>query len=147
MKNCFIVIILVHLGFVGNAFAQSRLSPKTSFSCETKTWKGPRNLTKQQWVQRLSSMSRESVREMAWGELLSKNSKPIFPVFLIYLAKTEANDLLAGYYEGILYLMNQSIPWRKVVENWPQKIRMKSLNRKYWTASKLCREYVRAGGE
>lgn len=120
-------------------------NPSSEF-CRAKRWRDRRDLSKQQLVLKLSSMPRERIRQMAWGELLSKHPQPIFPFLFIYLAKTEPNNLLSGYYEGVLYIMNQSIPWRKVAEQWPQPVDLRQLNLKAWTLPTLCKEYQMAGG-
>lgn len=115
-------------------------------SCGSQLWKGPRDLSRPQWVASLQNIARSDIREMAWGELLSNNPKPVFPVLLIYLAKTENVKLLAGYYEGILVLMNSNIRWRELVETWPQPVDLGSLNMTYWNLPKLCEEFKKAGG-
>ncbi len=114
--------------------------------CGAQRWKDRRDLSKQQLVAKLQAMPRDRIRQMAWGELLSKNSKPIFPFLFMYLAKTESSDLLAGYYEGVLYMTNQTIQWRDVAEQWPQPIDLRQVNAKAWTLSTLCKEYRLAGG-
>lgn len=112
--------------------------------CQGKVWPISRDLSIQELTPQLERMDRWEIVEFAWGELTTAQPKPMFAPLLQYLAGTENNADLRGYYKAMGYftLGKQELP--AAIAKWPKR---QPYNGQGFTQEELCDLYVKAGGQ
>lgn len=86
---------------------------------------------------------RFELNQYAWGELTSAQAKPMFAPILQYLAATENDDELRGYYKAMGYfaLGRKELP--ESLEKWPERA---AYNGQGFSLAELCQMYRKSGG-
>jgi len=89
-------------------------------------------------------IDRFELTQYAWGELTTAQAKPMFAPILQYLAATENNDELRGYYKAMGYfaLGRKELP--ESLKTWPARA---AFNGKGFSLEELCQMYRKSGGK
>lgn len=111
--------------------------------CEALTWPASRDASISELAADFEGVERFELTQYAWGELTQAHAKPMFAPILQYLAATENNDELRGYYKAMGYfaLGRKELP--AALKKWPER---PAFNGRGFSLEKLCEMYRKSGG-
>lgn len=89
-------------------------------ACKQKVWPISRDLKIPEIIGELQNLPREEVRQYAFWELAHQNPKSMDIPLLKFLAGTESDNDLAGFYGGIAVL-TYGKRLEELVKGWPQR--------------------------
>lgn len=111
--------------------------------CAASTWPASREASMPELAADFQGADRFELTQFAWGELTHANAKPMFAPILQYLAATENNEELRGYYKAMGYyaLGRKELP--EALKKWPERA---AYDGKGFTLEELCQMYRKSGG-
>lgn len=111
--------------------------------CAGPLWPAARDTSISTLTAEFAGADRFELTQYAWGELTHEQAKPMFAPILQYLAATETNDELRGYYKAMGYfaLGRKDLP--ESLKKWPERA---AHNGQGFTLEELCQMYFKSGG-
>jgi hypothetical protein len=111
--------------------------------CSGPTWPTSRDTSIAELAADFENADRFELTQYAWGELTSAQAKPMFAPILQYLAATESNDELRGYFKAMGYfaLGRKELP--EGLKKWPDRA---AHNGRGFSLEELCQMYRKSGG-
>ena len=89
--------------------------------CTTTEWAANRNLPLKVFKSTLDKTPRNQIIQMAWGEILRQKPDSVAFPLLQYLANTETNKDLRGYYLTMGMMLNPGVDLSDTVKTWPKR--------------------------
>ena len=103
----------------------------------------PRDLPINAFKEILDATPRQDVIEMAWGEILNDSNKTVAAPLLQYLAGTEPQNLLRGYYKAMNSMITNGLTPEEAIQAWPKRV---IARKPIYTLEQMCDLYKKSGG-
>jgi hypothetical protein len=112
--------------------------------CRALTWPVSRDSSLSEMKEDLAKIDRFELVQLAWGELTTEQKKPMFAPILMYLAGTENDADLRGYYKAMGYFALGKTELPEALKEWPKRA---PYDGKGFPLSDLCKMYRESGGK
>lgn len=144
MKH-FIVITISFFAIWGWSKTKSHSAPKPMVWCENKLL--PSNLPSKKTELKVmfDQTDRKTLIQSFWGELLQEQPRKILIPVIQYLAQSEPNPSVTGYYQAMAVAAGIQRPVDIEIEAWPQH--SSNPHKVKANLKELCDLYSRAGGD
>lgn len=123
------------------------LAPAISYSetaCKTTKWATSRNLPITQIKQKLDTVPRSTIVQMAWWEIVNQSTASMAGPILQYLAGTEQDSLLRGYYKSMHAMITPGLTPEDAIQTWPRR---PASRKSIYTLMQLCELYKKSNGK
>jgi hypothetical protein len=113
--------------------------------CKPDEWKSNPNLPLKNIVHILEHTSRPQIIQLAWGEMLrADQTRSLALPVLQYLASTEQEKPLRGYYKVLELSITSGLEPRSLLKTWP--VRYAQQQKTTLTLPQLCDLYAQTAG-
>ena len=112
--------------------------------CKSSQWTKPRDLPIKGFKEILDATVRQEVIAMAWGEILNDSNKTVAAPLLQYLAGTEPNATLRGYYKAMNSMITNGMTPEESIQAWPKRVMAR---KPIYNLQQMCDLYRKSGGK
>jgi hypothetical protein len=141
MKYLFLLLVLVAI--TSQAATRAKRVSNHSTACQSITWTKPRDLPIKAFKEMLDKTPRREIVQLAWGEILNDSNKTVAAPVLQYLAGTESNDTLRGYYKAMNSMITRGLTPEEAILAWPKRV---PARKPIYNLKQLCELYRKSGG-